>query len=294
MNTDPPLENWIISGDLESRAASSAALTVDDDVQLTDGIAKPLSCAYLSRLYICSPYTTPPLMLRSAMIPILQEVCGALARARVRIPGAAVRAMRIGLAWDRRERRSCLLVQGCCGVVGGRTTKSGLLMCVGLLKISRYESGQTGDSCGKLEILTTQKASKSDCSLHERTFQAIVHWPSRHGAHQWERRLRPPRFRKSDIFDRGRARIPNLILYALLVYLQLHRACRTAATGAAGGCCAPLRPSSRARASADSRSRDHRCLLRACAAESRGCKWCGALPGSVVGDAAHDRHRGWC
>jgi hypothetical protein len=37
---------WRIIGDLESRAASRAATTVEDEVTLMAGIAKPLALAY--------------------------------------------------------------------------------------------------------------------------------------------------------------------------------------------------------------------------------------------------------
>lgn len=41
----PPLEVWRMIGDLESRAASRVATTVEDEVTLTAGRAKPLSLA---------------------------------------------------------------------------------------------------------------------------------------------------------------------------------------------------------------------------------------------------------
>lgn len=48
-------------GDLTSRAHSSAALMVLEEVQLTLGMANLCSCAYLSSAYSFSPVTTPGL-----------------------------------------------------------------------------------------------------------------------------------------------------------------------------------------------------------------------------------------
>jgi hypothetical protein len=41
----PPLEVWIMMGDLASRAASRVAMTVEEDVTLTAGRAKPVCLA---------------------------------------------------------------------------------------------------------------------------------------------------------------------------------------------------------------------------------------------------------
>jgi hypothetical protein len=41
----PPLEVWIMIGDLASRAASRVAITVDEEVTLTAGRAKLFSLA---------------------------------------------------------------------------------------------------------------------------------------------------------------------------------------------------------------------------------------------------------